>query len=323
VNAVTATSLIDRMFSEPVLDRWQGAIPRSKHLEYRMLMLDRRLPPPPGWSTEEFDEMRTRYRHQLGTFLTAASRYGLMDGSGSGDLAAKLTGRNDVNFRSARAECIAAWYLGDQLGLDIGPRPIGRTGPLEFVLRDTRGEIHVEVKAPCREPVLYDLDAVKTGAIRAHTVNDADIVSESVRKARKQFGKTTPNLVFLAAELTIPERWLRRTITEALYGVERWVAERNAETLDIGPFERICDPTGIFLRHLNEGGRPTSTRVSGVLYLEESHDVGAGPLDCNVFLAHNPFASHVLPEDIWRNVPQLKLDGTSLVWSDGFGEHAP
>ena len=116
--------------------------------------------------------------------------------------------------------------------------------------------------------------------------------------------------------MTIPDVGHRYFLPEALYGKEQWVAQKNSATGEVGSFERVCDSAGLFLQHLEAGTPPEDSRISGVLYVEESREVGAGPYDCNALLAHNPFATKRLPGDIWGEIPQLDLKDDSLVWSD-------
>lgn len=303
---IAAVALVDELFSIEVLNRWGKVHTPSTHLAYRLLMLDRRVPIPSGWSADEIDGRRAIFRDQLETYLQAGKECGLLGGAGSEDLLAKLTGRDDENFRSARAECLAAWFLRSRLGLEVRPRPSGRAGrPLEMLIVDPRGDIHVEVKAPCREPIC-DLVARK--------VDDSDILRDCVRRARKQFRADIPNLVFLASQLTVPA-FNRGFLVKALYGEEQWVALKDLRTMTVGPFRRECDPRGLFLNQLPDG-RHEYTRVSGVLYVEESHEVGADPDECQVMVAHNPFARKRLPEDIWGNAPQCMVRDDLLSWSD-------
>ena len=312
---MTPTPLVDDIHSAEVLDRWSRIASPSSSLEFRILMLARSSPTPEGWDTDDFESRRTTYREQLEAFLSAADACGMLSGHEAKDLIARLRSPEDSNFRSARSECLAAWFLGNRLRLQLQPRPPGRGGPLELVIQDPRGPIHVEVKAPCREPVVHTLGEVIAGRATATKFDDTDIIAECVRKARKQFEANTANLVFMVSDLTLPGFNHRRFLVEALYGAEKWHLTEHSESL-----ERTIEPTGFFLSHLEKGTQPEYTRVSAVLYLEESHNVGAGAFDVNVLLVHNPFAAVPLPDDIWADIAQLKLVGEALVWSDGFPE---
>jgi hypothetical protein len=306
---------LEQVFAEDVLERWRKVRQPSSHLTYRLTMLDRHTLPPDGWTVETIERKRAAYGERMEGYLEAAFACGLLGNVEGADLIAKLTGTDDANFRSACTECLAAWYLGTRLGLELQPRPAGRRGrPLELAIMDSRGTIHVEVKAPRRDAVMYTLDEVRAGAIMAHQADDSDIVRERVNDARKQFDSTTRNLVFLGSDLTLQDDFvLRSTLTKALYGQVQLVAQKRRETHEIGQFQRVCMADGLFLRH---GAAPRYTRISGVLCVEESHDVGASPLDFLAYLVHNPYAMQRLPPDLWDDVPQLDLHGDRLVWSD-------
>ena len=317
-------SHVDSIFTDSVIAGWRRRVGPSAHLRYRLLMLE----PlgadcPPECTVEEFQEQRTHYRGQMEEFLRAAKVCGLFDDAERGDFIAKLTGQDDANFRSARAECVAAWFLSTRLGLRIGTRPEGQNGPLDLVIDDPTVRIHVEVKAPCRETVVAALGDAMPPARSPLGTDDSDLLRRCVEKAGRQCGESFANLVVLVAELTLPENWTRRSLTKALYGTEQWSFNINPQTDALEDRQKVLNPTGSFLRHLRKRGKATSRRISGVLYLEESRECGASPFDFVALLPRNPFAHKPLPAGLWGEIPQCDIEGESLRWTDRFGEGEP
>ncbi len=305
------------IFTEEVMDRLAGAT-QTDALAYRRVVLTASGPlPSDPWDAE--DVMRWRgQRAAWEVYLDAAFACGLFDEPHGRDLVERLTHVDDGQFRSGMAECLAAWYFAGKLRLPTSARPTGNNDrPLELLVTLPDGDLHVEVKAPLREPVVDG---------RAHSVDDSDILESCLAKAASQFRKDARNLLFLAGRLTLPIMRHRRFLSKAFYADQAYVFRVNRETGEpVGEGRVEYLPTGRFLKQWGNEQGPRHTRVGGVLFVEENIRQYRSPFGRDwKFLAfhdalmmHNPNALHPLPEEPWRECPQLVQRGDVIEWTDG------
>jgi hypothetical protein len=247
--------------------------------------------------------------------VEAAVACGLFDEPHRSELVSRLSGVHDENFRSAMAECEAAWYLGSKLGLAVSARPPGGgNSELELLVTLPDGDVHVEVKAPFR-------DAIADGIVRH--VDDSDILDRCLADASRQFKKSTRNLIMLVGRITLGTR-ARRFFIDAFYATRKWLITKHLVTHTTGPLRTEFEPTGRFLKVWPGNKGPRHTRVSGVLYVEErirDYRRPDGTLglraEHDVLMFHNPNALHPLPEGPWGDCPQLVTRGEAMEWTDG------
>jgi len=313
---ISVAPLSDRLraiFTDNVLNQLKRA-PVTDALAYRIHVLtgdgldDG---PARGWQVQFCDTQQAAWSN----YLEAGARHGLLDDPHGKELTSRLRGVDDENFRSAMAECEAAWYLGSKLGLDVSARPRGRArSELELLVKLPDGEVHVEVKSPLREPVFDGL---------ARTVDDSDILDRCVGDASKQFDKDARNLLMLVGRMTLGAR-ARRFFIDAFYARRVMVFTKNLGTHEVGPMRTEFRDPGRFLRVWPGESGPRHTRISGVLYVEErirERRAENGEIECgaehDVLMFHNPHALRRLPEDPWGNCPQVVLRGEDLEWTDG------
>jgi hypothetical protein len=285
----------------------------NKQLLQRLEILEASGPEPtdPIWQ-ERLSHWRKR-KAAWETYLTAALAIGLFKGSQGRDLRARLRSPDEENFRSAMAECMAAWFLAGRLGLGLDSRPQGRKGrPLEFLIRLSDGDIYAEVKAPFREIV----ENVWWG-------DDSDLLQKAMKSANKQFQSDARNLLIIVPRLRLNVFSFRGQLTHAFFGdlVTRIpINKRTGE--QAGPIRTAFQPSGHFLNpRLPSGkpyklnGTPRFTRVSAVLCIEET--VGEKQIEHEALVVHNPNAALRIPEDLWASIPQFVPRGAEMIWTDG------
>jgi len=238
-------------------------------------------------------------------YLSVAERIRLLNN----DLLARLRDAVDDNFRGAWAECLAAWFLAEKLGLDIRPHPPGRGNScLDLEISSTYGNISVEVKSPFRE--------VKAGEVFFGL--DSDAIQSAAEEANRQFSKTASNLLVLVPQLRISAYDNRYQLIRALFGqgIHNFLLDPDTGLM-VGGEEARLDPCGHFLKRYQPEPTPRFTRIGAVLTIEERIDSGAGMIDHLALLAHNPHAKNPLPGDIWADLPQLIEQNGAMVWTDG------
>jgi hypothetical protein len=253
-------------------------------------------------------------------YLRAADSCGLLADPYGKDLAARLTNVSDVQFRSAMAECQAAWYLSKKLGLDASARPRGKgASELELLVKLPDGDVHVEVKSPLRVGIA---DGV------ARELDDSDILDRCLADASKQLREDARNLVMLVGRLTLGVD-ARRFFVKAFYAQEKFVIPILANRTR-GPARIEYDLTGRFLKVWPGEDRPRHTRVGGVLFVEENIRPLMSPdgeevhrVDNDALMMHNPNALHPLAEEPWGDCPQLVLRGDAMEWTDGVATGGP
>lgn len=151
--------------------------------------------------------IRLADRAAFNVYLQSAEGVGLFKGRSGRELRTRLTSNHAPSHRGARAECVAAWWLREVLGLPLKPRPVvvGRR-ELEFQVDHESGPVYVEVKAPHRAARLgageYDPDAEHAGAIALCMAN-----------AVKKFRPKDSNLLVLVPAFAWP---LLRTVVTLL-----------------------------------------------------------------------------------------------------------
>src|SRR5262245_16432682 len=109
--------LLADLFTDEVIERLRSA-PQTKALKYRVLVITLERPIQVPWIPA--------HRAAWMAYLDAAATCGLLADPHAKDLVARLTSVDDEQFRSAMAECQAAWYLTKKLGLDATARPPGK-----------------------------------------------------------------------------------------------------------------------------------------------------------------------------------------------------
>jgi hypothetical protein len=249
-------------------------------------------------------------------YLVAAKRCGLISEPGD-DIVRRLRELEGENFRSAMAECIAAWFLSSELGLDVGPRPEGRPGrTLDLSLSINGTAVGVEVKAPRRE--------LREGVWGG---DDSDLVEGALAKANGQFNDVEPNLLVLVPEVVPPFYSRRLTLINALIGHQVIAFSIDKET-----GEAVVEPhaefraDGKMARIDGRLSRPRHTRVSAVLCLEEfaKSSIGtilrkrillAGSIGIKAMVLHNPYARNPLNPALFSICPQLIPRDGKMVWT--------
>ena len=250
-------------------------------------------------------------------YLVAAFSLGLFDEPHGNDLRARLTGEDDNAFRAAMAECMVGWVLAGKLKLNVTPRPEGRRGhPLEYLVRNNSGGIRVEVKSPYRP----------LPARGAWCGDDSDLLAAALKSANEQFDSGVRNLLALAPSIRIPVYRDRGQLARAFYGQHVFTVPIEVETGDpAGPTAFEFSPDGSFFNPRNPAGKlikpdgmPAYTRVGAVFCIEEELQFGNPPwMDHKILVAHNPYATDPISQEIWDSIPQLVDVGGEMAWNDG------
>ncbi len=307
--------LMKLFFTDEVMRRLRNA-PQTMSLQWRRLVLTASGPAPPDPFEADLILRARAQRAAWEVYIDSAHAVGLLDAPHDRDLVQRLTSVDDDQFRSAIAECLAAWYFRGKLGLPTSARPTGaRNRPLELLVKLPEGDMHVEVKSPLVEPIC---DGV------ARSFDDSGLLEERLAKAASQFGQDTMNLLFLTGRLTLPIMDHRRFLSKAFYADQRMVipiSKRTGEPTEPMRVEYTAD--GRFLKHWGDEG-PRHTRVSGVMFVEEHiRDIPTIGRESrrmafhDALVMHNPNATYPLPEDVWGDCPQFVRRGDELLWTDG------
>ncbi len=132
------------VFTDEVIARLKGA-PRTDSLVYRVAVVTG--VPPAGCHIPSLSAQRIAWSK----YVDAARACGMFEAPHGKDLTTRLAHVDDDQFRSAMAECQAAWYLSSKLGLSVSARPRGKgTSVLELLVTLPDGDVLVEVKSPCQ-----------------------------------------------------------------------------------------------------------------------------------------------------------------------------
>lgn len=281
--------------------------------DIRLRVLEAHGPYPSDWAQRKTLRLLRCHKAAWEAYFDAARHVGLLAGQQGRDVLARLRGRSVQNFDSAMAECAAVWYFAGKNSLEVTPHPVGRSGPLEFLVKVGGVGVNVEVKAPHRD-VEYDEDG-----IASWVGHDSDLILQALRSASKQFPAGKPNLLVLVPRLRVPLHDDRRQVIAALYGENRIFVPTQREESE--PYS-VFDPNGALFRNTKLSGRflksdrmPAHTRVSAVLSIEEviTHD----KVDHKTLLMPNPFSKSPLPDGFLKDTIQLVQNGETLEWNDG------
>lgn len=268
--------------------------------------------PSSEWPQRRWRWLRAR-KAAWEAYLDAAFQCGLFEGTSGKELRARLTGRDESNFRSAIAECLTAWFLAGRLRLPLSPRPEGKGGrTLELLARGDGVDIHVEVKAPHR-PITTD----------TWSGDDGDLLQGALEAANRQFASSMANLLVIVPQLRLRIHEDRTILTRAFFGDYLPAIPLNPDTgKPVGEmFLHFRDSGHLLERHRPGGGpfkpdeSPRFTRVGGILLIEET--LPHNWIEHEALLVHNPHAERRLPEGIWRDTPQFVPRDGSMLWSDG------
>jgi hypothetical protein len=243
-------------------------------------------------------------------YLLGAEACGLLDDP---DVIARLTGDDDDGFRSALAECAAAWFL-KELGFGVKARPDppqSRGVDLLGVLDELN--VYVEVKAPyVPRPTRWAGD-------------DADVLVKCIKDAgNDQFKRGRANILMLVPALRMEIHNNREQLLKATIG-QHGLAVPIA--LDDAP---PPPPHGIFLqtgklarpRITREGAFTTDlTRISAVMSLEPRFRHVSNDLTDvlhSAIVVHNPFARVPIAPSSFRDLPQWVNGDGKMWWTDGY-----
>lgn len=248
-------------------------------------------------------------RAALDVYVSAAEACGLLDAN----MVERLRSTKEENFRSARAECLACWFLAGKLGYSVSPiEGGGREGKqLEFCARTPAGDIVVEVKAP-----RGDLPKSK-----AWSGDDAHVLEREMKSAARQFGRNSRNLLILVPRLRTPV-YSDREQLEKLIGDQVTTIFIPIDKSQKGFSEPGFVPRGRLVRPGKEGPDgtklPAHTRVSAVLTIETDieEDERGKYEDHYVHVVHNPYADSPIAAETFARFPQLVvINDSEMAWT--------
>lgn len=283
-------------------------------------------------------------------YLEAAADTGVLDD----DVIARLRGDDEDHVRSALTECMVAWLFARRLGLQLTARPLGRGARRpEFLVEHPATPFRAEVKAPKEEEApegvwcgnaAPKLEACLFEASKQFAAGVANVL---VMAPSLRVPVTNDRYQFVMAflgEFQLVVQIDRRTGGPA------------------GPSENRFAPRGRFTRYDKSKGEPRFTRVSAAVVIEEKivdPVVHRGPftrtevleaaargderplwermayewtaprrsseamwIGHNVFVIHNPYATHPIDRAVFEDFPQLvRVDedgsGFTMAWTDG------
>ena len=249
-------------------------------------------------------------------YLRSASNAGLL--AADNDVLSRLRLLEGEHFRSAMAECTAAWLFADQLRLSVGAKPPGRNGKVLDLMTVIPGrDVCVEVKAPYR---------IRTQ--NAWAGDDADIIVKALSEANSQFDNTGPNILVIVPTVLPRFHHDRHAIIAALLGkpvIAMTINKRTGEAVGDPRSAFILD--GRFTKLIRDGKAPGYTRVSAVITIEASpretvHSLFKRPLwisyaiTHNVLVVHNPFAMYPIAPPVFNRWPQIVRAGDVMQWTD-------
>ena len=249
------------------------------------------------------------WRETWARYLDAADACGLLAAT---DLGARLVDTDDDNFRGALAECLAAWFLTNMLGITVEPNPDDhqrRNADLRARIGGLR--LLVEVKAPF-VPVT---NSVFSGD------DPADIV-RCIKAAGRQFQKGCANLLVLVPTLRTPLSMDRGQLVGAAIGHEgRVFSVSLVPDVDPPPPEPFFLQDGkLAKRYPCKTGGFTSdfTRVGAVMSIEEQLVPGEDQLrvDHVALVVHNPFAAVPIRPATFGSMAQFVFDGPAMHWRE-------
>ena len=289
----------------------------SAEVRWHMEILKERRLPTLGRDKRYNHQRKLADKRSWEMYLRAAQASGLL--TADRDLIARLHELQGPNFRSALAECISCWFLREQLGFPVKPRPPGRPGTvldLESAVGGVRVGIEVKSSSSTPKGLVWGDD-------------DSGLIEADVADANKQFDESGPNILFLVPHLLIPLHSNRRPLVVALIGRQTINWE-----VDLATGSAVTEPhsgfvfDGKFTRPIKFGHQPANTRISAVVAIERETNWGnLGFLDKNylsratvvhhVLILHNPHAKFPLDPSHFIAWPQLIRDGEYLRWTKG------
>jgi len=245
-------------------------------------------------------------------YLTAAFASGLLDGAHGCDVRARLTGRDDDNFRSALAECLVCWFIAAKLKLPVAPWPAGRPGKVpDLLVNPGEDEITIEVKAPYVPP--------PNG--RAWWGDCAAELAECIDSANAQFEQGRRNVLAIVPKLRDSVYHARYQLIRAFYGEHKFMVPLSRDTTTDFAARTRFFPEGKFLKRWPE---PRFTRTSAVLCLEEyDEEFGENTAFYRIWtehrclLLHNPHSSQPIQRDLCPCCPQFVKVQDTMIWTDG------
>lgn len=306
--------MLKEIFSKTVRDKWRADL-SSEELRQRLEILEASGPEPSDPYKKTYLKYLIKRKSAWDTYLSSANTLKLLDGEYGKDLIARLQDPNYDNFRSAMAECMAAWFLAGKLKFQLTPRPKGRknNNPLEFLIKSNDDEICVEVKSPYRDATVGGWG------------DGSDLLQAALESANKQFKPNVANLLAIIPEFPLSVFSYRRQLTTAFFGNQAIVIPINTQTGGpAGPETIEVIASGHFLRRTLPSGKPFKangdprfTRVSSVISIEETINEGLSYVEHNALVIHNPYSTKPLSREIWKDIPQFIPEENEIKWTDG------
>ncbi len=245
------------------------------------------------------------------TYLAVASACGLLTDR---DGIARLTGTSDDGFRSALAECAAAWFLAT-LGFAVKARPEPTTARnVDLLATLGATDVYVEVKAPY-------VPRPRQG----WAGDDADTLLKCVMDAGNgQFKRGRANLLVIAPALRAEIYNDRSQLLKATIGEEALAVPISLDDSPAPPPHPTFLQTGKLARpRRNAQGAFTTdfTRISAVMSLEHRFrhvsDDETEVLHAAIVI-HNPFAAIPLDATSFGDLPQWVVRDGMMGWSDRY-----
>jgi hypothetical protein len=304
--------VLREVFTDAILTRLNQARLPSELLLYRLAVLGASGPyPADPLQADNAWGLRVQ-RAAWDAYVSAAAGIGLFEGADGRELVSRLTGLNDAGFRSAMAECMAAWFLAGKMGLPLEPRPEGRPGRTLELLIQLEGGIRCEVKSPFRSRGggVFQLD------------DDYAALRETVDESSRQFQEAVKNLLIIVPSLRTPvgrDHLVRAFLGD--FGLTFRIDRARGAAIE--PPRPAFFPRGRLLRRWAPEREPRFTRIAAIMCIEEIirdyRTPGGGldrRMDHHVMVLHNPFAQETLPADIFEGYPQMIRVRDEMVWSD-------
>lgn len=244
-------------------------------------------------------------------YLVAARDCGLLMDH---DVIARLTGTCDDGFRSALAECAAAWFL-TTLGFAVKARPEQTTSRnVDLLATFDTTDVYVEVKAPYvpRPPHRWAGD-------------DAAALRKCVMDAGNgQFKRGRVNLLLVVPALRNEIYHDRGQLLKATIGEMAIAVPVSLDDRPAPPAHPTFLQTGKLARprRTAEGAFTTDfTRISAVMSLEHRFRYISDDeteIRHSAIVIHNPFAAIPIPSAAFGDLPQWVVHDGMMGWSDHY-----
>lgn len=338
---------IDDVFPPEILLAFAARLPNATPLaRHRYEVVTAHGPYPSDDSAAYILRQLRAQRAAWEAYLDAAAATGLLDT----EMTERMRSDVDHNIRSARAECLAAWFFVARRGVPITPRPRGRgASVLEFRVEHGSGPFNVEVKAPF----------VERPTSGRWSGNDAEVLEACFLEAQRQFDHGTPNVLVIVPQLRVAVAESRMQFVEAFIGRTMLAVPVSLDGSPVPEPHEFFRPDGRLARQWGaEGAR--YTRVSAVVVIEERyhdraalrstftaeqledaaqrHDIALiesamreeirnrysrdelMTIEHEAAVIHNPFASLPIGEDVFAPLPRFvrrERDGNiTMHWTD-------